>query len=801
MQLEPVDIQAAELQCRRRGRPPGKGNKVKKKVTVEKTEVSGLQSSVSQNIMANDSSGNDECADDVNTSVILPKTETTLKPERAEVKKEEVVDSLNVEFEKEKDLIDPVSDNDCDNHESRSALEELDPWQPAESSSDNEFSPNKDDSPSKIGRVDIKATRLSSPCNSPFEDYQFEDIADESLDPAAFLSNTEVKEEVQTDSRTVVDDEEIIKADLIKKEGECEVEKKNERNGEELLSNKKRRRALMTDEEMEVTKEREKIRMRKRRAGRNAEEMEADKQRAREVMRKLEDNDYDVKTDPSFIFDKKTFFKNGASPKPKRRKVSGDVHVCSETGCGYQSPKAALVRRHERQVHGEVVRYDCAHCDVKGISLDGIKRHFNKNHGILPWVKEEHPVSQVVSKLSLRTKGQRKQDFAKQQKYDCTHCDDAKSLMYFKIRKHIRLVHGEDVPRDLASLKTSDGGLQHYRDGDEYVCSTCEHRCSKFDTLVRHIHRHHRVKNCHKCEYETSSIAGLREHVNTEHGGQLNPCSLCDKGMLSVQGLKKHMRTQHGEPKVLQCKHCMFKICGSDLMKKHMKEEHGVSDQSSEGLYCHICPKSSHSREGLNRHLRIAHKLLSPTGPDGKNVQCDQCGYTTEKKYKLREHIRIKHEIGGEKFYCDQCNFSSKYKSSVFNHTRIKHGGEGGTPAESLKCEYCGKQTTSKLYLKDHINTDHLGIFYECDLCPWTGKSAQLLSWHKTGRHGSGFPCDQCDYVATQPTSLKTHKRVKHGSGYPCNWPSCGYQATQPQILRQHKQAVHDKVRHGSVVL
>ena len=84
------------------------------------------------------------------------------------------------------------------------------------------------------------------------------------------------------------------------------------------------------------------------------------------------------------------------------------------------------------------------------------------------------------------------------------------------------------------------------------------------------------------------------------------------------------------------------------------------------------------------------------------------------------------------------------------------------------QCEY---KTTLKYYIKQHVESEHVGIFYNCDGCGYKAKTKTY----------SFYNCDSCGYKATQ----------KH---YFYNCDGCGYKATQKHILKLHLESKHEGI-------
>ena len=64
---------------------------------------------------------------------------------------------------------------------------------------------------------------------------------------------------------------------------------------------------------------------------------------------------------------------------------------------------------------------------------------------------------------------------------------------------------------------------------------------------------------------------------------------------------------------------------------------------------------------------------------------------------------------------------------------------------------------------KSHIEAQHEGGWYSCDICDFKATRKDNLKSHKEGQHGGvSYSCDSCDYKATQTNHLKRHVEAQH---------------------------------------
>ena len=94
----------------------------------------------------------------------------------------------------------------------------------------------------------------------------------------------------------------------------------------------------------------------------------------------------------------------------------------------------------------------------------------------------------------------------------------------------------------------------------------------------------------------------------------------------------------------------------------------------------------------------------------------------------------------------------------IYKHCQLK-----------VKCTVCG-EIVRKGYLKEHLESKHLGMKYSCHECELEARSKQQLRRHVEKKHlGITYRCDECDYQTRAKEDLGVHVKVKHlGFKYTC---------------------------------
>lgn len=123
---------------------------------------------------------------------------------------------------------------------------------------------------------------------------------------------------------------------------------------------------------------------------------------------------------------------------------------------------------------------------------------------------------------------------------------------------------------------------------------------------------------------------------------------------------------------------------------------------------------------------------------------------------------------------CSGCDRSFSDSSHLLRHIREQHEGKARVTKKHFPCTYeaCTSVYTEPHNLKRHIEAEHLGIRYTCDLCGSQSTSKNNLFTHKKNKHGVGlkklFKCPFADCTFATPYSnhvLAAHMRRFHQEG------------------------------------
>ena len=182
------------------------------------------------------------------------------------------------------------------------------------------------------------------------------------------------------------------------------------------------------------------------------------------------------------------------------------------------------------------------------------------------------------------------------------------------------------------------------------------------------------------------------------------------------------------------------------------RSKYDMKIKSKDNMYCcEQCGFKSPKKDKLKQHIEIKH--------EGLRHPCDQCAHKATRKHCLELHIKYKHlGVKRNRFQCELCGSDFVKPTDLFIHKQVKHEGK-----KPFSCDECDYKTKSRRGMYTHIQSVHKGVFFNCNICSHKAKSPHGLVIHKSALHeGIRFECDQCSYSGSQKGSLKLHKKSQH---------------------------------------
>ncbi|XP_067120514.1 uncharacterized protein [Centruroides vittatus] len=255
---------------------------------------------------------------------------------------------------------------------------------------------------------------------------------------------------------------------------------------------------------------------------------------------------------------------------------------------------------------------------------------------------------------------------------------------------------------------TSEANLQyhgrsHMSDDKPFCCPECDEKADHWRGLAMHLWKIHSIDmdlhTCPICGYKTYSLFKLDNHKRIHSEDREFICTTCGKGFKQLSQLRNH--------NVIH------------LDRKNMPEKRWYSEQE-----CDICHRTFSDSKCLRKHQQAVHNKLKP-------YSCTYCGHMSARKAMLQLHMR--QHTGEKPFMCEHCEYRTGDHNSLRRH-RMRHTG-----TKPYKCPHCPYACIQAISYKMHLKNKHPGMegLYACALCTFRSVSKDNyinhMSDHKRG--------------------------------------------------------------------
>ena len=240
-------------------------------------------------------------------------------------------------------------------------------------------------------------------------------------------------------------------------------------------------------------------------------------------------------------------------------------------------------------------------------------------------------------------------------------------------------------------------------------------------------------------------------------------------------------------------------LCGKLFSFRPHLEVHKKTHQAEKEFKCDVCSYSSHSKQGLKRHVDNVHIAAKH--------KCPSCSFETTSSHYLQTHLKT-HQ-GSDAFKCTQCSMTTGNEDTMKRHIVSNHPD---LPRSELKkimgknihirskmgklasysCQLCGQVFRRVCDLRRHI-WFHKGINpYKCELCKFECRSLSNLKSHMV-RHSDAknHLCDQCGKAFKMKSALTTHRNAQHSVDKQHSCSHCEFTAGKEALVKHHMDTVH----------
>ncbi len=189
-----------------------------------------------------------------------------------------------------------------------------------------------------------------------------------------------------------------------------------------------------------------------------------------------------------------------------------------------------------------------------------------------------------------------------------------------------------------------------------------------------------------------------------------------------------------------QCYKCGFIDAIKDVVKSHMKSEHGIVQKP--GGAPNYGPGRKHQCQKCKVMFKTGFALKVHICDDETMVKCygDNCDYKITAKYLhvMERHVKRKHDVPETSDHlCTVCGKAFNLLHALDSHMRLVHYNKAGR-----MCFSCGHMFQSVKSINAHVKEVH-------------GRDSNRSST-------DGWRCESCDFEASDFPSLRSHLKENH---------------------------------------
>lgn len=236
--------------------------------------------------------------------------------------------------------------------------------------------------------------------------------------------------------------------------------------------------------------------------------------------------------------------------------------------------------------------------------------------------------------------------------------------------------HSPGISSSLLEVAETCLQRENGKKNSEIKCSLCSHKAESTADLEKHtLDQHCRLRTfkCKACSASFYYKNQLRIHMSAHDTGEIaefgsSKCSICNRIFDTVQELEDHVKADHNtKDGTLQCSQCDFVAISSRALKSHQKRHKWDARYVAHPLEqykCALCGYVCHHLPSLKSHMwrHSAHTNYSYAATndainaalDGRShphtatlvtFRCCQCGYETDERQELTEHMITHQDI------------------------------------------------------------------------------------------------------------------------------------------------------------
>ncbi|XP_038068484.1 zinc finger protein ZFAT-like isoform X2 [Patiria miniata] len=236
-------------------------------------------------------------------------------------------------------------------------------------------------------------------------------------------------------------------------------------------------------------------------------------------------------------------------------------------------------------------------------------------------------------------------------------------------------------------------------------------------------------------------------------------------------------------------------VCGKLFRYRAQLKVHEKTHEDEKNFKCNLCQYSSHTKQGLKRHVDTVHV--------GTRLKCPTCDFETTSSTYLLAH-RKKQHMDSEVFQCTQCDMSTASEREMKDHIAAHHAELPKSELEKImgkhihirsrsgsvashRCRLCGEVFRRVCDLRRHL-WFHSGTNpYKCRLCRFVARTAQNLQIHMLKHSNARMHlCHHCGKMFKMKSALKAHCMSQHPADKLVSCPHCQFTTNNESLLQRH---------------
>ncbi|KAH8272883.1 hypothetical protein KR018_007115 [Drosophila ironensis] len=354
--------------------------------------------------------------------------------------------------------------------------------------------------------------------------------------------------------------------------------------------------------------------------------------------------------------------------------------------------------------------------------------------------------------------------------------------------------------------------------GARLFCDMCAQEFRSWKRFNFHNQFHlekHRPRNCFICDYASSNIDELFQHLNYFHEpADKLFCDLCDLTFRDAAVLAEHNKSHASvSSTTFTCVDCMANFESRGRLNGHMRTVHGSV------ISCELCSREFASETTYNMHMK-KHLIIE------RDVYvCNKCGELSDSHENMLAHAaskeskclgaKINTELIQDAYICEYCSSYFKQKSDLQAHRKSGAHKDG-----VYWCKPCKKGFSLMKLYSHHIRTSQqlradtthrrleICVFYMCD---YEGCSEAYVNWnslytHRRRTHESSsaqsnklskseqeWICQFCSKKCRSKMSLSVHVARSHNNdNVVCSLCNASYKSQE--ALKKHHAYWHEPI-------